>query len=271
MTKQLQITEVKKTIMSPAMTKQFQNALPKDITVERFQRVLMTSISSNPELMKCDQESLFSACMTAAQLGLYTDSFLGEGHLVSYSGKVAFQPGYRGLIKLAKRSNDITGITAHVVYSNDQFSYTLGDDEAIYHKPAMTDRGERVGAYSIARFSDGSIQREFVPVEYMMKIKKSAKTKYIWDGDFSDAMWRKSAVKQLTKWIPLDSNYQQAVAIDSQAEIGRPAYIKDDGIVIDSEPEPINENGRLVAAMEESDEKKKVDTNPSLAPKTNKS
>ena len=52
---------------------QIATALPKHITVERFNRVVLTALNQQPDLVKADRRSLFSACVEAAKDGLYPD------------------------------------------------------------------------------------------------------------------------------------------------------------------------------------------------------
>lgn len=146
------IEQVRKTLMSDKMTKELSAALPDGIDVERFQRIAMSAIQQNEDLLNMDRKSLWSACITAAQAGLYTDGFTGEAYLVPFKKKVQFQPGYRGLVKLARRSGTIESIHCHVVYENDEFDYILGDEEVIRHKPKIGKRGDMQYVYAIAVF-----------------------------------------------------------------------------------------------------------------------
>ena len=48
-----------------------------------------------------------------------------------------FQLGYKGLIDLVYRSEEVTDIQAHEVYENDEFEYELGLDPKLKHIPAL--------------------------------------------------------------------------------------------------------------------------------------
>ena len=91
-------------VMEPAIKK----ALPSVITPERFTRMVMTAISSNPKLAECTPASFCGAMMQAAQLGLEPNTPLGQAYLIPYRnhGKLEcqYQTGYKGLITLAYRS-----------------------------------------------------------------------------------------------------------------------------------------------------------------------
>lgn len=53
-----------------AMKPQIAKALPSAITPERFTRMVMTAVSTNPELGNCSFESFCGAMLQSAQLGL---------------------------------------------------------------------------------------------------------------------------------------------------------------------------------------------------------
>lgn len=248
------IDEVRRTLQSPGFTAELGNALPNHVKVEKFQRVAMSAIQQNPALLNCDRKSLFASCMTAAQLGLFTDGFLGEAYLVPYKDKVQFQPGYRGLIKLVRQSGDINSISSNVVYENDHFDYELGDNEHILHKPVLGSRGDMIFVYAIAKFKDGSVQRVVLTRADVMKIKKSSQSsgsKYSPWQTFEEEMWKKTAIKRLCKLLPLNTDIQQAITISDQADIGNQATLVNDDLVVESEAEEIIEEPTETKNLEE--------------------
>lgn len=135
--------------MLPAIKK----ALPSVITPERFSRIVMSAISTNPNLASCTQQSFLGAMMTCAQLGIEPNTPLGQGYLIPYRNHgvmtCQFQLGYKGLMDLAYRSGQISTISAHVVYEKDEFEYSLGLDPVLIHRPYMgADRGAAIAYYS---------------------------------------------------------------------------------------------------------------------------
>ena len=128
-------------VMEPEIKK----ALPSVITPERFTRMVLSALSSNPKLAVCTPQSFLGAMMTAAQLGLEPNTPLGQAYLIPYKNKgtdeVQFQIGYKGLLDLAYRSGQVSTVQAHTVYENDQFDYQYGLDPKLEHVPAKTDRG----------------------------------------------------------------------------------------------------------------------------------
>ena len=102
-------------------------ALPSVITPERFTRITLSALSTNPQLAQTTPKSFLGAMMTAAQLGLEPNTPLGQAYLIPYKNKgvleCQFQLGYKGLVDLAYRSGQISIIQAHTVRSNDDFEY----------------------------------------------------------------------------------------------------------------------------------------------------
>src|SRR5262245_40392277 len=140
----------------PKMREQLQLPLPRQVDLDKFLRVAITAIQQNPDLLKQDRSSLYAAIMTAAQLGLLPDVQLGECYFIPRKGKVCCDPGYRGLIKLA-RQGDIGHVEAELIYENDRTLYVLGDNSKLEIMVNWRDRGAMVGAYALAKYRDGTI------------------------------------------------------------------------------------------------------------------
>lgn len=80
-----------------AMEGEIKKALPSVITPERFTRMTLSAISTNPKLAQCTPRSFLGAMMSAAQLGLEPNTPLGQAYLIPYKNKgvdeVQFQIG----------------------------------------------------------------------------------------------------------------------------------------------------------------------------------
>ena len=66
------------------MKPQIEAALPSVITQERFTRMALTAVSSNPKLADCTPQSFMGALMQAAQLGLEPNTPLGQAYLIPF-------------------------------------------------------------------------------------------------------------------------------------------------------------------------------------------
>ena len=123
---------------------EIEKALPSVITPERFTRITLSALSTNPQLQQCTPKSFLGAMMTSAQLGMEVNTPLGQAYLIPRRNnktgewECQFQLGYKGLIDMAHRSSEIRDIQAHVVCKGDVFEYELGLEPKLVHKPAST-------------------------------------------------------------------------------------------------------------------------------------
>lgn len=261
------------------MTPEIEKALPAHLDATRVARIAITLIGTNPALAACTPESFLGALMTASQLGLEPGP-LGEAYLVPYGDKVTFIPGYKGLIKLAFQSAQLTRIGAHVIREHDEFDFAQGLDPYLVHKPRLSGRGKPIGVYAAARLVNGEQPFVVLAVEQVEAIRRRsrAKDRGPWVTDW-DAMARKTAVRQLARWLPMSTELRDfglAVALDgSTRDEGRAAAIRhvdqvtpaEEPLELEAAPEPITaEQVRAAAASAartpapaNSDEEKEVD------------
>ena len=102
-------------LMSDGFKTQLRFALPKSgVTPERMARIALTEIRRNPKLANCSIESLMGAVMECAQLGLEPGS-TGFCWIIPYGQEATFQLGYKGLLQLLWRSDQIASIQSEVV------------------------------------------------------------------------------------------------------------------------------------------------------------
>lgn len=202
--------------MEPAIAK----ALPSVMTPERFTRITLTALSSNPKLSECSPASFLGAMMTAAQLGLEPNTPLGQAYLIPYRNKgkleCQFQLGYKGLIDLAYRSGEVKMIQAHTVYENDDFDYELGLEPKLHHVPAKSDRGAPVYFYAVFHTKDGGYGFEVMSredVEAHARRYSKAYDNGPWKTNFEE-MAKKTVLKRVLKYAPLKSDFIRAVAAD---------------------------------------------------------
>lgn len=198
-------------------------ALPSVLTPERFSRMVLSAVSSTPKLAECTPQSFLGAMMTAAQLGLEPNTPLGQAYLIPYKNnkrggamECQFQLGYKGMIDLAYRSGQVSIIQAQTVYENDDFTYELGLEPKLEHRPAKTNRGEPVYYYAMFRTKDGGYGFEVMSVEdvtaHARKYSK-AYTSGPWQSNF-DEMAKKTVLKKCLKYAPLKSDFLRGIAQD---------------------------------------------------------
>ena len=197
-------------------------ALPSVITPERFTRMVLSAISSTPDLAKCTPKSFLGAMMNAAQLGLEPNTPLGQAYILPYGNKgvleAEFQLGYKGMIDLAYRSGEVEVIQCHVVYKNDQFECCYGLEPKLSHVPADGDRGEAVKVYAMFKTKDGGFGFEVMSMDDVRKhaaqYSKSYNSNYSpWKKNFEE-MAKKTVLKKALKYAPLKSDFVRGVSTD---------------------------------------------------------
>ena len=215
------------------MTPQIAKALPQVITPERFTRIALTALSSNPKLADCDRNSFLGGLMQAAQLGLEPNTPLGQAYLIPFKNnkkgitECQFQVGYKGMIDLAYRSGDVKTIQAYCVYENDHFEYELGLEPKLVHKPAKSNRGSLEYVYALFKLKNDGYGFEVMSVEDVMNHAKRYSQAFgssysPWKTNF-DEMAKKTVLKKALKYAPIKTEFLQATVLDESV-----STVKDD-------------------------------------------
>ena len=110
------------------------------------------------KLAVVNSQSLINAVVNIASTGLSLNPALKHAYLIPRGGKIILDISYQGLIKVLTDAGSIRNIDAEHVYSKDEFVYQKGSDPKIHHIPALKDRGEYMGTYTIAFFIKGGSQ-----------------------------------------------------------------------------------------------------------------
>jgi recombination protein RecT len=221
-------------ILPPDRKQEFFSGMPAHVRPERFMRNLDIALMQRPELMNLDPRLIFREISKAAALGLYLDPALGEAYLVeAWNGKAKrvepqLRIGYRGLIKLARQSGEISTIYAHEVHKNDIFKASLGDHKSLTHEPdVFGDRGEIVGYYAVVKYKDGEFDFEPLTIAQAHSIRdRSDGWKAFKEGKIKSTPWatdevemsKKTAIRRLTKRIPQSPELAEATRIEDAAE-----------------------------------------------------
>lgn len=197
------------------MQSQFATVLPPQVAPERFVRIAMTAIQMNPDLLSCDRQTLYSACMRAAQDGLLPDG--REGAIVTYGRAAQWMPMVGGICKKARNSGEILMLDAQVVYANDEYdSWTDETGPHFRHKRARGSRGQPLLTYAYAVSKDRATFFEEIDEEQMADIEKASRAKNgPWKGAFRDEMKRKSAIRRLAKFrLPSSTDLEEVIRRD---------------------------------------------------------
>lgn len=202
-----------------AMMPEIKKVLPSMITPERFTRITINAISSNPKLAECTPASFLGAMMNAAQAGLEPNTPLGQAYLIPYRNKgtleVQYQVGYKGMLDLAHRAG--TNVDAHEVYENDVFEYAYGLEPALKHVPALKNRGEVIAYYAVWRNGDAYgfevMSKEDVQRHAKQFSKSYDSSSSPWTTNF-DEMAKKTVIKKALKYAPMTTEITKALSAD---------------------------------------------------------
>ena len=190
---------------------------------EALIRFCLLDLQQQPKLALCDPGSIFLGLLACAQTGLEPGALRQEAFLVPFAGKAQFMIGYRGIVKLARRSREVTSLPAHVVMDGDTFELDLGNGSAPVHRPLLRgDRGAMIGAYAAAKLRGGDYEVEWMDREDLELVRsraqRGAKESDAW-ALWPDQMYRKTPIRRLGKRLPLGADYYLAEQVEqAQAE-----------------------------------------------------
>lgn len=213
---------------------------------DRFVTVAIHAATSDPKILRATRESLIQSIRDSALLGLEPVGSTGDGAIVVYEESVKrerpgrnggmvifeekipiahFQPMYRGLLKLARRSDQIAHVDAHVVYQGDEINLDLGSSPSVRHFPVLdgAKRGDVVGAYAVAELTNGRRYVEWMTKADIEEVRKSSRgnTSSLspWVRFWTE-MARKTVLRRLMKRLPLETMAEHALRIENEAESG---------------------------------------------------
>lgn len=215
--------------------KELGKALPAHMNPERVTRIALTCIRLNPELLKCTPASFLGSLFTAAQIGV--EPVAGRAYILPFNNKrkqpdgswktvkeAQFVMGYKGLADLFYRHEKAVELAWGIVHRGDDFSYELGTNSYLKHRPAMKDRGEQIAYYVVAKLQGGGkpfmVMSKEDCMEHGRKHSKTYdKTKAVFydSSPWStapDAMCLKTVLIQLAKLLPLSVELQRAIEAD---------------------------------------------------------
>ncbi|WP_068059158.1 recombinase RecT [Nocardia xishanensis] len=231
----------------------FAQVMPSHIRPETWVRIAQGALKKGKkqgdyyelEIAAMNNPGVFmAALLDAARLGLEpgTEEFWLTPRKVKGRLEILGIPGYRGIIKLIYNAGFVSSVVAECVYSNDRFTYHPGRDQYPQHEIDWDseDRGKLRLVYAYARMKDGSYSKVVVLNRHDIKrIKESSQgsnSEYSPWQKHEAAMWLKSAVRQLAKWVPTSTEIRNdAKVVESkrvqQEEFTAPALVEADPVL----------------------------------------
>lgn len=211
-----------------ALKPEIAKALPNKIDADRMTRVAMTALRTTPKLNQCSLPSFLGSVLTLAQLGLEPNTPLGHAYLIPRKIKGVMtcttMIGYEGLLDLVYRGGKTALVYAHAVREGDLFDYNYGLNRSLDHKPVAPDTAEMTHVYAVAELRSGHKAFVVLTKEQVLRRKSSAQgtagPASPWNTH-PEEMWKKTAVRALTKYLPRSIEVAQATAFDEAPEIGK--------------------------------------------------
>ncbi|MFF9624226.1 recombinase RecT [Streptomyces griseosporeus] len=206
--------------------------VPSHVNADQWIRLAVGAIRGNKDLEQAARNDVgvfLRELKTAARLGLEpgTEQFYltprkskAHGYKLIIKGIV----GYQGIVELIYRAGAVSSVIVEVVRERDTFRYVPGRDDRPVHEIDWfgSDRGPLVGVYAYAVMKDGAVSKVVVlNRQRVMEIRAKSDGK---DSEYSpwntseEAMWLKSAVRQLAKWVPTSAEYMRE-QLRAQAEV----------------------------------------------------
>jgi len=225
---------IKDGLMSQGAIALFKDNLPNatgkqaEEMARRFAKMTYTAICQNPSLQDCSIGSIVRAASISASLDLDIDP-RGLAYLVPYRNnktnatEAQFQIGYLGLMELAYRSGKVKAISAHCVYESEKKSVEIMriDGQYTVKHPFSYESptGEIVAVYASAEIEGLGPQTIVLRTDEVEKFRKSSKAPNspAW-SNFKEAMYKKTAIRQLAKFLPKSilEDFSKAAAIDEK-------------------------------------------------------
>lgn len=192
-----------------------QGALRKGKRLDDGRFELEAAAANNPG-------AFLAALLDAARLGLEpgTEQYYLTARKVKGRAEILGITGYQGHIELMYRAGAVTAVIADVVREHDEYRYQRGIDMLPQHRfPPFaldSDRGKLVGVYAYARMGGGEVSRVVeLNRDDIARIKKSSASAAYESSPWQQhevAMWLKSAVRQLQKWVPTSAEFRRELA-----------------------------------------------------------
>jgi recombination protein RecT len=239
----------------------------------RMVRGITLAFQHSPLIASATPLSFLGALMTSASLGLYPNTVLGDAYLVPFrNGKlskalkrdvydITLIVGYRGLVKLARRSGGLLAIHADIAtrkeYADGNFTFEYGSNAHLMHR-AIDSEDEPLWAYCYAKLQDGEAfivwpytkvlsHRDRFSQAYRRAKAAAKKPNMAWMLETTpwvmheQAMARKTMVRRLCPMLDLTVEGEAALAIDENNRLAFSRYALEQNLSQGDLPEPLTD------------------------------
>lgn len=187
----------------------YEKLLPKGYEANRLVTGALVAATRNPELLKCEPQSIAVALATIAQWGLDVGT---TAHLVPFGRACTPVVDYKGYIKLMVAAG-ARKVEAQVVREGDEFSYHYGTEGQLRHVPKAKPDAPILAAYAIVTLRGGVTQFEVMSVEEIEEVRAS-KSKSWARGPLPSWYARKTVIRRCAKYLPQSGRLVEVLTED---------------------------------------------------------
>ncbi|MFN3375503.1 MAG: recombinase RecT [Burkholderiaceae bacterium] len=201
----------------------------RDMRFEREAGFAMQTLEANSfalSIAQRNRQSVVNAITNVAAIGLSLNPATKLAYLVPRKTGIVLEISYIGLVKLATDTGSVRWVKAELVYEADHFEIDgYGKPPVHRFNPFAKDRGPVVGAYCVAKTSDGDYLTDAMSIEEIHAIRDRSEAwkngqKGPWKTDPGE-MAKKTVVKRASKLWPHSERLDQAVhLLNTEGEEG---------------------------------------------------
>ena len=226
-TEERQLAEIKQVVELVAPDFKRLAKIHEAVNFEREASFALQALKANPYLARvaaADKDSLKTAILNVAAIGLSLSPVHKLAYLVPRKGKICLDISYRGYIQLAVDCGAIQWALAELVCEKDKFQLRGLGSEPLHEFEPFGDRGNVIGAYCAAKTHGG----EFITISMSIKdihdirdrseawkaykIDKNKTNPWVTD---SSEMSKKTVIRRAYKsWPMTDSRQRMDQVID---------------------------------------------------------
>ena len=211
-----------------------------NITPAQFKNIVINEVKKSKQMQDAfisNPASLFASILLCAELGLHPSNEIGEFYFIPFGKKITPILGYKGVINLLLRGDQISSLTAEAVYEGDEFEYQLGLEPKLDHLPNLENRTTNIKyVYAVAKLNNGEKMFKVMSKKEILDIVKMSKVKNpLYSNSEKDPqgwMFKKAVIKQLSKTLPKDYYGKKGVSMDDKIEGGSYLQLDDDNNII---------------------------------------
>jgi len=185
-------------------------ALPKGLSLDKFQKTVWLACKKNPKIMDCTADSIFLAIVEAATKGL-DPSISNSCFFIPRKNKgvleLTMQVGYRTIINWIMNTDQIRDVNVFVVYEGEEFEIVGGTNPGINHRinPNAEKTWKNIRfVYGVATTVKGGKIWRYLDKADIEKRRAKAMTKVIWE-EWPVEMTLKTGLIYLSKYLPMNT------------------------------------------------------------------